>query len=68
MSDDKEVQIEPGGMVEIEAVTIAEIIFQTCHCSTNRSTQAADLIIEYMRRQVMASGKAEDITNEGSTQ
>jgi hypothetical protein len=66
---DKDVLLHSGGVIEIEAVAIAEIIFQTCHCSTNRCTQAADLIIDYVRNKVMASGQAEDITKpEGPTQ
>lgn len=64
MSDeqDKQVMLEKGGMVDIEAVAIAEIIFQTCHCGTERCTKAANLILEYISKKIVDSGAGVDVT------
>jgi hypothetical protein len=43
-----DVVVQGPVMVEVDAVKIAQIIFDVCHTSETRATQAANLVIDYL--------------------
>jgi hypothetical protein len=61
---DKDILVSPGVMVEMDAEVICRIIVQHCHCSVGDAARAANEIGEYFVRVMVASGSAEDVSNQ----
>jgi hypothetical protein len=62
MSDDRDMLVQKGAVVEISATEIAAIILRVCHTSAFLAERSANEVIDYMSAKVIASGMAEDIT------
>ena len=69
MSDggDKDVLVQKGTEIEIDANEIAAIIFNICHTGEGRAVIAANAIIDHLSAKLIKGGAA-DITKSGSTQ